>query len=310
VGAAFESAIGTEAAKYGQMLFNNLIRDRLLAAVRVAPGPEAIKDHYREALKEMWSHDWVNYEITRAQLVARLKREPAGGTLRNLLGSESARTSFAGGSLVGRFWKEYSNSGSALPDVGRHVTLYDFEGVWKWEKTACWTAAQRLGFKFFTSVASGKPNGAPTVNVILMASIKKSDRKADAAASGRVGGDEVIGRKDLAVQVDRIKRALAAGQIIHARVVSGIHLDMAGAGTPNEEHSLVVFGYDQDRFLYFDPDVAGSGTPIAKPFGTLFLDRVTNRLSTAATDADFLCDSNGFDRNGVHRYQVVRAYSI
>jgi hypothetical protein len=77
-----------------------------------------------------------------------------------------------------------------------------------------------------------------------------------------------------------------------------------------EQPQLVVFGYDGDRFLYFDPDVGGSAKPAAKPFGTLFLDRVNRRLSTAATEADFLCGADGFDRNGVHRYQVVRAYSI
>jgi hypothetical protein len=307
--ATFEGAIGTDAAKHGQMLFNNAIHDQLVAALRAAPGPPAIKDHFREALNEMWTHDWKNYELTRAHLVRLLRREPAGSALKGLLGSESARSSQAGGALVGRFWKGYSKSGSVLPSMGRHVTLYDFEGVWKWEKSACWTAAQRLGFKFFTFRPGGKPKSGATVNVALMASIKKSNRKTDAAALGRVRGDEVIGRKDLVAQVDRIKRALADGQIVHARVVSGIHLDMAGAGTPNEEHSLVVFGYDRDKFLYFDPDVAGSGKPV-RPFGTLFLDRVNNRLSTAETDADFLSDGGGFDRKGVHRYQVVRAYSI
>ena len=46
-----------------------------------------------------------------------------------------------------------------------------------------------------------------------------------------------------------------------------------------------------------------------QPFNMIYYDRDLNRLTTAATDADFPVRGS-FQASGVHRYQVVRLFTV
>jgi hypothetical protein len=142
--------------------------------------------------------------------------------------------------------------------------------------------------------------------------IRSADRATDRsvlAGGGRVRGDEVVYRSDLATTVEQLRTAIKDGWVVHARVVSGIYLDRAAKGTPNEEHSLLIVGVSGDVFEYLDPDVSGASHP-SRSFNKLHFDPAANRLSTAPDDAGFLVGDDGFQADGVHRYQVVRLFVV
>jgi hypothetical protein len=104
-------------------------------------------------------------------------------------------------------------------------------------------------------------------------------------------------------------------------VISGIYLARAGAATPNEEHSLLVYDWNQSlsEFFYFDPDgasntaaphAADANAPPAKAFQSMFFDPAASRLSTAQDDSHFPVDGGGIRDDGVHRYQLVRLFTV
>jgi hypothetical protein len=208
------------------------------------------------------------------------------------------------------------------------TTINHLKAADMWELSAYWTTAERLGAKFTAAMKqkySLQRRREKQMSASAMASIKRADRNADwtaLTANNRVRGDEVVYDDRLPVIVQKMKDALADGWVLHIRVVSGIYLDMAGKGTPYEEHSLLLIGYAGDEFFSFDPD-AGSNTASPRAaaglapatnnrgFQSFFFDSTANRFSTAKTDADFPVDYPwGRQANGQHRYQLVRVWTL
>src|SRR5262249_18997743 len=159
----------------------------------------------------------------------------------------------------------YKRPGSPFPALAGVTTLNHLRGVDQWELSACWSTAQRMGWKFTTAIKSAgvRPRQKATKmpNMTAMARVKKSDRakdRTDLRAGLRVRGDEVVYDRRLPGIVDRMKMALVDGWVLHARVISGTYLDQAGAGTPYEEHSLLLLDVRGDEFLAFDPDASSN----------------------------------------------------
>jgi len=330
-GADFEAGVGAEPTASGQFVFRDAIWnaiDRKLRALTAGAFAEPLDvGEFRRVMKKFRAADFA---AERGKLRETLRNSalPYADELLKMVGPESAATRAAGSALAGKLWSAYKTPGSPFPDLGSVTTLTHMKGVDAWEISACWSMAERIGAKFLSamkkkySLTLRREKAMP--NVTALASLKRSDRAADAvelAAGRRVRGDEVVYDKRLPWIVQRMKDALDDGWVLHIRVVSGIYLDLAGKGTPYEEHSLLLIGYKGDEFFAFDPD---AGSSLASPraaaglapagrmgFQSLFFDRTANRLTTAASDADFPVDHPwGRHANGVHRYQLVRVFTM
>jgi hypothetical protein len=119
----------------------------------------------------------------------------------------------------------------------------------------------------------------------------------------------------------QLKDALDDGLIVHARMLSGCGVGMVTVPpepgtkvTPivipgGGEHTVVIFAYDNDTFVFGDPDATVSHSP-EPGFGQLTFDSGAGRLSTALNDADMAVGEDGY--HAAHhekRYQVLRLQS-
>jgi hypothetical protein len=139
-------------------------------------------------------------------------------------------------------------------------------------------------------------------------------RRAPAPDSPTMLGD-VLRQSSVSSAVPQLKTALDAGQVVHARVLSGVGIgtqlnvpfDLSppvNVGQPPEEHSLVIIGFDGDTFVFNDPDATVSTSP-ETGFGFLFFDSSNARLSTAENTSDLPVNPNGRHSRGDKRYQVL-----
>ncbi len=144
---------------------------------------------------------------------------------------------------------------------------------------------------------------------------------------------QVMQQTGVSSVVGRMQKAIDAGQLLHVRVVSGVGFG-GKLGAPNkkatrvksqlpkkdskgnpkaitgfEEHSLLVIGFDQDKFVFNDPDANVSSDPKAG-FGLLHFDNANSRLGTGETAGDMPVNEDGKTRTGQKRYQVISVKTI
>jgi len=136
---------------------------------------------------------------------------------------------------------------------------------------------------------------------------------------------DVIAQTGVGAAVAQMRRALDDGKTVHARVLSGIGYGIAktatGAttssptakpipiGKPPEEHSLLIIGYDGDKFVFNDPD-PNSSNIFEAGFGLLTFDSANGRLSTAESGTDMVVSAAGLHANGDRRYQIISVTSV
>ena len=143
----------------------------------------------------------------------------------------------------------------------------------------------------------------------------------------------VMRQTGVAGAVSAMQTAIDAGLFVHVRVVSGVGFggflgevqpkgkrtrqklaDVDKKGKPKpitkyEEHSVLVIGYDGNKFVFNDPDAGVSSSP--KPgFGLLFFDAANNRLGTGETPDMVAVNENGKNRANQKRYQVISLTSL
>lgn len=173
-----------------------------------------------------------------------------------------------------------------------------------------------------------------------------STREPTATRSVKSGATELLGdvidQSGAGSAAVQMRQSLSDGRLIHARVLSGEGYGAPGTsvgkidpktkkrideqaeikakrhpiGKAPQEHSLLIIGFDGDKFVFHDPDAgvsaaAGGG----QGFGLLFFDSTENRLSTAKNPADMLVDPGGKHNAGQHgahdkRYQVISLASL
>ena len=152
---------------------------------------------------------------------------------------------------------------------------------------------------------------------------------------------DVIDQTGAGAAAAQMRRALTDGSLIHARVVSGEGYGAPGTsvgkidpktkkrvdepaditarrhpiGKAPQEHSLLIIGFDGDKFVFHDPDAGVSKAGGEQGFGLLFFDSTENRLSTAKNPGDMLVDQTGKHdaaQHGAHdkRYQVITLASL
>ena len=302
--ARFRALVGKEAAATGQMLFHSKVFDllwpKIWAVIGNDPGLKEIWDSYWAALSPKDGlPDYAKADAIRAEL--KETKFP-----KELLGPDDARLE-VGAKLFESLWKDYSKPGASFPDLAPYVTIGHYQALRRWEMIACKRTATLIA-KRYVAGAGGARSAATAIKPTQLIGGVKLDK--NPLGDDRFRGTVATYSSELGKEVERMKRAIDDGWVIHARVLSGI---IGGGKSFSEaEHSLIVYGYSGDAFEYFDPDVAGSN--VGKTgFDRLYYDRDANRLSTAASEKDFGVYAHdkdapghiqGYQLSGVHRYQV------
>jgi hypothetical protein len=305
--ARFRALIGSEAAAKGQFLFNGKVADLLYPKVNAAIANEpALAEIFAEWQAGMWPDkgrpDYAKADAARAEL--KDTKFPA-----ELLGPDDARLE-VGARVFETLWKQYSDPKKGFPDLTPYVNLAHFQALARYELIACKRTAALIAGRY---VAGGGNGGSRSAATAIKPTQLIGSVKTDMAV---FGDDLALGTVatysgTLGKEVERMKRAIDDGWVIHARVLSGI--EGGGKSRAETEHSIVVYGYSGNEFEYFDPDVGGSNVA-QTGFDRLHYDPKANRLSTAASEADFAVYAHykdavpghirGYQASGVHRYQV------
>ena len=140
----------------------------------------------------------------------------------------------------------------------------------------------------------------------------------DRTRRGGMRRGEVLRQRGVAAIIPKLQAALDAGQVVHARVLSGVGYGSPTppanmvvrngavlAPQPPEEHSLIVIGHNGiDTFVFNDPDATVSQNP-EPGFGLLFFDSARGSLDTAASAAGVPVTGEGKHTSGNKRYQVL-----
>ena len=206
-------------------------------------------------------------------------------------------------------WKTYSDPKKGFPDLTPYVNLAHFQALARYELIACRRTATLIAGRYVAGGGGGGTRSAGDGDQADAAGRQRQDRTA-VSGSDLARGTVATYSGELGKEVDRMKRAIDDGWVIHARVLSGV--EGGGKSRTETEHSLIVYGYSGNAFEYFDPDVGGSNVG-ATGFDRLHYDPQAKRLSTAASEADFAVYAHstgdpghirGFQASGVHRYQV------
>jgi hypothetical protein len=298
--ARFRSMIGSEAARLGQMLFHVKLADLLFPKVNAAIAETpALAGAWDDFVAAIGVGKWKEADAARAEL--KDTKFPAA-----LLGPDDARLE-VGGKIFETLWKAYASPTAAFPDLTPYVTVGHYQALRRWELQACKRTAHEIAKRYIAAGgAGGKRAPGTAIRLTPLVAGVKTDKTP-------LGGDLYRGTvatysSELGKEVERMKRAIDDGWIVHARVLSGIV--GGGKSRAEPEHSLLVYGYSGTAFEYFDPDVAGSNVQMTG-FDRLYYDATANRLSTAQSEAEFGAYAytkdghiSGYQADGVHRYQV------
>lgn len=216
-----------------------------------------------------------------------------------------------GKSLFYSLWPQSRRSRS-IPPLSTLESFAKLQGLGLYERVACGVAAVRVAGYFFQE-GGFAIGGRQTTNKLLntpVCQIVYAGRKPTAGAMGE--GHVVIYGGNLDSATQKLRNALDDNYIIHARVLSGAY---HGGDEPvrqpkcKEEHSILIIGYDGDKFVFWDPD-SSTSHEFGGGFGFLYYDGSVPRLSTAENSGDLVVNEEGYHLRGQHRYQVLRMWSI
>jgi peptidoglycan hydrolase-like protein with peptidoglycan-binding domain len=329
------SDIGENLSNRGQFFWTGQIDEAILGeTARLSGGDSDAADFATKA------------EATRASI---LRREPdVNGRLAELDGLAAATASpfkaamqallrapqGSGGAIDAALWAAFNlRPDNSLPTalLNRHRSLRTLRAVYAFDSSACGAHAGLVAKRLKSKGGIVPRTGATVALGATLASgggirdrrpigIPASAFGAAATAAVLPRGDFMLGDHIFQVGVKnavaKMKDALDAGQLVHARVLSGVGYGgnvgpgqpaakPQALGAPPQEHSLLIIAYDGDSFVFHDPDAGVSHNP-EPGFGMLHHDSADARLSTAADPGLLPVDgSSGKHRDGNKRYQII-----
>jgi hypothetical protein len=207
---------------------------------------------------------------------------------------------------------------NSMPSLAPFLSLRTLMQLEAFDKQSCGFAAHKIAERLLKKggiTARANPRAGVFSADLNTSGICMRDRRhAPNPGSSTMLGD-VLKQANVSSAVSQLKKALDAGQLVHARVLSGVGIGTqsnvpfdskpaVNVGQPPEEHSLVIIGFDGDKFVFADPDASVSKSP-ETGFGFLFFDSASSRLSTAENASDLPVDPNGKHSRGDKRYQVL-----
>lgn len=207
---------------------------------------------------------------------------------------------------------------NSMPSLAPFLSLRTLMQLEAFDKQSCGFAAHKLAERLLKKGGvTARPDpkaGVFSANLNATGVCMRDRRHTPTASSPTMLGD-VLKQGNVSSAVAQLKKALDAGQVVHARVLSGVGIGTqsnvpfdsrppVNVGQPPEEHSLVIIAFDGDKFVFSDPDASVSRSP-ESGFGFLFFDSLSARLSTAENVSDLPVEANGKHSRGDKRYQVL-----
>lgn len=246
--------------------------------------------------------------------IARTTQSPSKSRMQSLLQANRLGPSAIETLLWNALDADPTNS---MPSLAPFVSLRTLMQLEAFDKQSCGFAAHKVAERALKKggVTARPDPKAGLFFANLNSSVCMRDRRhTPVPASPTMLGD-VLKQSNVSAAVAQLKKALDAGQLVHARVLSGVGIGTQSnvafestppfnVGQPPEEHSLVIIGFDGDQFVFSDPDASVSRSP-ENGFGFLFFDSSNARLSTAENTSDLPVEPNGRHSRGDKRYQVL-----
>jgi peptidoglycan hydrolase-like protein with peptidoglycan-binding domain len=238
-----------------------------------------------------------------------------------------APTKSAGGAIDAELFAAFDGSkDDAIPQrlLLKFRSLRAWRSVRSFDESACGGHALRIARRIRQKggLVPRKAKGA-AVAAVLATGTGTNDMRPVGDKDHFLG--DVIAQTGVGAAVAQMRRALDDGRTVHARVLSGIGYGIGktatGAttssdtakpipiGKPPEEHSLLIIGYDGDKFVFNDADPKSSHI-FEAGFGLLTFDSASGRLSTAESGTDMVVSTAGLHANGDRRYQIISLTSV
>jgi hypothetical protein len=314
----------TNLSQTGQFFFRDnlrpLVADELSRVERAGAGDfdvNAFVADGRAVLADIRDDVGFKERIKRMEAAAKKTfRDDLKPSLRALLAQHESA-----GRLHLKWWREINKTDQA-PDFAPFRSVRTVKALDDLEKHACGDYVVQVALRIEAKQGiAGKGEAGPVFRGRPIATGRgKQDRRpiTSKGSEPRMLGD-VVEQAGVGAAVEEVKRALRAGQIVQARVISGVGVGIAKEAQEFDppdskprpirvpvagEHSLLIIGFEGDTFVFHDPDATTSSTP-EPGFGFLVHDENEGRLSTAFINNDFPVNQDGDHPRGDHRYQVT-----
>lgn len=228
-----------------------------------------------------------------------------------------------GEELYNEWWFTYRTK-KILPNFARYLTIPILNKITLWENQACgYTVGQVVDVnKSRGGAAKGTRNPKNAFSAQLFAS--STTQRDTCRVTPETALGDLVKYVPLQSFVDKMKLALDDGFVLYTHVLSGYGVGsqapMTDCSTPEQrrksqtqvtikgEHYILVIGYENDRFLFWDAHASDS-QEFGGGFGFLFFDISNNRLTTAESGSYLPVNENGEQSNGQHRYQPLTVSS-
>lgn len=294
--------------------------ERELDRMRGEPTAAAFVDKGNEALTSLGDRKKFDRAVNEMQTIANTSTSPEKPAMLALL--RPARLS--AGIIEAMLWSALNKRpDDTLPTELAGLRSIRIVNILRtFDKTSCGThaltVADRLKKK---GGVVPRDKAVPPFGATLATGTVTTDRR-PLSFDPRFHRGDVIRQTGAAGAAAQMRKAIDAGQVVHARVLSGVGIGVNPKVPPipgskpftfetsvPEEHSLLIFAYDSDAFAFNDPDAGVSHKP-ERGFGELFLS--DNRLTTASANIDLGVgvDEGGKHIDGEKRYQVITLSSL
>lgn len=311
-------SVGRNVSGRGQFFWvigmHDAMRDEL-TVMSSDPTALAFVAKARRAREAIDDNDFTTAQrlIGELDVVAQRSTSPSKAKMQSLLRADRLGPS----AIETQLWNALNaDPANAMPSLAPFLSLRTLMQLEAFDKQSCGFAAHKIAERLLQKGGvTPRPNAKTgAFSADLTGTCIRDRRHAPSASSPTMRGD-VVRQGGVSSAVAQVKRALDAGQLVHARVLSGVGIGTqrnvpfdtrppANVGNPPEEHSLVIIGFDGDQFVFNDPDASVSNSP-ERGFGFLFFDASEGRLSTARDASDLVVDPDGHHDRGDKRYQVL-----
>lgn len=308
----------------GQLYWSNVIGEKIIKSVNA--NTTSMLDPLRVDFGELFilanTNDLVEMNKKMQEIAEKLSKNnsPSNESLKKLLLPSGLQTT------ANSLWNLFNKENKVTKEVDNLVNYPDYYRIRNEEKTACWSVANFMINRFTSRGGHTKsdPDKRRSAQNKVQAGLIKSAKRNFEWVGNTTKGDVVEYSKDLGATITKMKTALDDGFLIHARVLSGVnfghglHPELQAsklATTPPKEknvfgqaeHSLVIIGYDNNMFLFWDPDSTVSSYKGEKGFGSLFFQ--SGRLTTAETENELFVNDEGQHNSNKKRYQILSIVS-
>jgi hypothetical protein len=224
-----------------------------------------------------------------------------------------------GKEIYDTWWYIYRTQ-KTLPDLIKYLTLPILNKITLYEIQACGYTVGNVVEVYKSRGGTGRGIRNPK-NVFSAQLFASSIAQRDTC---RVNSDTAVGDLveyvPLQAIIGKMKTSLDDGFVFYTHVLSGYGVGheapMTDCSSPEQrtksrmlhptiggEHYILIIGYENDRFLFWDAHASDS-KEFGGGFGSLFYSS-NKRLTTAESDSDLPVNGSGEQSNGQHRYQPL-----